>query len=83
MKIQTVLPEHAIEAHDNSVPDRLAGLGEMQLYAGLTRPEVHRLAGPLWSIVTDSGIGRLATLDRPARFTCRALAGEREVDHLR
>ena len=39
MQIQAVFPKLAIEALDEGVPGRFTRLDEMQLYAGLLRPE--------------------------------------------
>ena len=53
MEIEAVLSKLAVEAFEERVLCRLAGLDEMQLDAGSLGPEGQRLAHQLGTVVTD------------------------------
>ena len=59
MKIETVGSELSVEAFDERILGRLTRLNEMQLHAGPLRPEKHRLAGKLRTVVTNNRFGQL------------------------
>ncbi len=57
MQIQAIPAELTVEALDDGVLSRLAWLDEVELYAGLHRPEEHRLTGQLGAVVANNRIG--------------------------
>ena len=55
--IQALIPEAPIEALDERVLSRLAGLDQLELNAMLAGPLVERFAGKFWSLVCSNGLG--------------------------
>ena len=53
IEIEAVLTELAVEALDEGVLGRLAGLNEVQLDAAFLRPEEHRLTCQLRIVIAD------------------------------
>ena len=68
VEIRTVLAELAIDALDERVLRQLAGLDEVPLHASLLRPEEHRLAGQLGTVVADNLVWQRATLRNPVKL---------------
>jgi hypothetical protein len=58
--VQAAIPELTVERFNKRVLSWLPWLNEMQFYAGALRPEEHRLAGQLRTVVHDDPAGQVS-----------------------
>lgn len=68
--IQAVFSELTVVRFDKRILSRLAGLNELQLDATFLRPEEHRLARKLRTVVANDGLRQPAQRIHEARDPC-------------
>lgn len=79
VQVEAVLPEFAVEAVDEGVLRGFPWRDEVQLDARVERPEEHRLAGGLRTVVAHDRSRE--QMGRAPELTDKALSGDRRVDH--
>ena len=82
VQVQALISEFPIEAFDEGILGRLAGLDEMQLDATALAPKEHLLAGELGAIVANDHPRQSTALSEFIETTCDLQAGDRHVHDL-
>lgn len=74
VQVEAVLAELPVEALDERVLRRLAGLNEVDLHTGTPGPEEHRLRGQLGAVVANQNSRERPDLSEEFEFVSESLS---------